>query len=419
MLVARAGMIDFVKVGGVVPAGFSLQGVLFIQQIYRGCVIAAVDDDRRGIDFVAVSVLEQHFMQRQAVMLRRQAHIAAVHRDRLGSAGAVRQILPFEAIALRHARGIKLVPVFAVAADFHPERTVVMVDAAVIEHMEIPDFAQVERDLLIRRIGHIGGLRRFHGTQVHKGQHPIGHRHAGQDHPVPFGHFPGGFLLGKRRSHGRFGIECDGFAPAQHAAQGQRQKADQRVQRGGGVLQHRHIALQPHRGCVQMSGRAADADVAVQRAAHVQEPGHRHADGQPQDTDILVPQIAQQKQRYRRKQIPLVHHGAGIEQKQQQSRAEHGQMLCVVCKCVQRGEHRHGVHDHQGAQGGVIQLAGGRQHDHCQAQRRGKPAQGIQAKAVFFLPQPLMEYRRAANRRGQQRQHRQAPQQQRQQEFPA
>ena len=197
-LKGRAGMVNFIKVGAVIPAGFPLQGILFIQQVFRvaeqgGGLVGMHTAYHLRREHRLILQAENHFIQDQADLLRRNAYIAPGKRpgrtiaivgplpvgiDRIG-----REVHPAEALALVHLCPVLFGPQFPILADSHGE--VAVTHLGKVEHAEIVIVgAQVDHHLLSGVGGFPGILGRLGAAQVAKGQRPVYQRNRSHQHGV-------------------------------------------------------------------------------------------------------------------------------------------------------------------------------------------------------------------------------------------
>ena len=108
-------VIDLIKIGTVVPARFSFQGILLIQQCLRICqqrriFISICSGGNRGGQHIAIQIPKDHFIQNQPHLLCRESHIpSAQHRADAAVEGLhaavfriVTYVLPTEALAFIH-----------------------------------------------------------------------------------------------------------------------------------------------------------------------------------------------------------------------------------------------------------------------------------------------------------------------------
>ena len=99
-----------------------------------------------------------------------------------------------------------------------------------------------------------------------------------------------------------------------------------------------------------MSAGTADAHIAVQYGAHVEQAHHRNQHCQPQNTFILLQHIGHQQEGDGRHQIAFMHHGTQGKQHGQQHRTQQRKMLCFAGAHIQKQHngngqrHQHGAH---------------------------------------------------------------------------
>ena len=152
VLIACAGVIDFVKIGAVVPAGLAGEGILLVDQ---GLAVPA--DQGHGIHRLGLRIPKDDLVERKGDGLGFQLHIPADQQLRIAAvmAAAVidvgfRNVLPFEAVALGDLGPIGIAPIFAVRAHPYGELLGAAVNAAQVQHIEGVVFPQIQHHLLIR-----------------------------------------------------------------------------------------------------------------------------------------------------------------------------------------------------------------------------------------------------------------------------
>ena len=377
MLIPRAGMIDFIKVGAVIPARLAGECILLVNQRFA---VAAYQ--RHGENLLRSRIAEDGLVNRGADILRLDAHIAARQRQWRCAVGAVAaaivglaQIIPLEAVVAIFAAQlgpVGLAPGFTILAYAHDEIAVHAVDARHVQHVELPGFAQIQHHVLMLIVGVCGspaGLRGFGRAQVGKGNNSVNHRHTQHQRVIQPNH-PGKRFRLQHTAHGSAGpharlrhilglfrrrgrkqhvLSLAAYGRA-HIARPAGQRAVQRRYR---VFQPGGIADNAKQRRAQMPAGAADAHAAIQDNAHVQE--HAQAQQYKQDihTAVAFQQAGQRQQHSGREKIALVHHGTHAAQQHQQQRAQQRQVANTAPRQVHQRAQHHGQGNDRPAKGRV------------------------------------------------------------------
>ena len=333
MLVARAGVVDIVKVHAVVIGRLVRHGVLLVDQ-RRGVRPAplqrAAGRGRHGRDHLSAAVHRADLPPRRGRAIERHPNVSpgeGQHAARRAGDDAVlvgdrrAHGQPLEALAAVEERRRLIGKRHAVVG--HGKGELRIRDAAVIVDVEaLMALAQVDDHLLPRDGGGVAVLRRARRAQVPEAHHGIRRRDRQQDEPFPPGHvqavipgmqqpvaqaalavprlvLPGALRAALPQAHGR--------APQRqaHARPDRQRRRDQ-------LQDAQHIA-QPLVGRDQVLKGQHHADIHRRRRAG------KHAGGQHAHVACL--DVGQQQQRQRRQDVALVHLAAQHEHQLHRHRA--------------------------------------------------------------------------------------------------
>ena len=344
MLVRRAGVVDFVEVGGVVVAGILRDGVLLVEEKIRRAhdEITGVLRDRDGQCFGGFGIKEADLHQLQTRRDRGEAHeasafdvIALVHtgqRRVVFVHGIIPQ--PAEDFALPVLGVVRLGPRLAVLGDFHGE--IAVADVSVVGQAEIAAFSQIEHDLFVGTAGRPRGLGRLRRAEIDERHNGVDQRYRRHQKHVPAVQMELVIMLSAKVAHAwgfRFlGAADERVFVLQHADV----KGCPAQENGVEYIDGGDNVVQPVLACLQMT-EICRRHAALQHENLIQK--QRCGQRRQRDQDALVAgmDVAERQQQKGGEDVALVNHRAEGADQHDQRAADQRQMTAVLRCRAQHG----------------------------------------------------------------------------------